>query len=468
MENNLCNSCNSNYNQLYTDSFLDCLISCPEGYINIEGICELYTIITTEMSELFTEKLSVNTKEISNNINCDNSPYILVGKGICLEHCNGKDFLNQICKSINNSLIIKMDIINNIRADITNGNLSSLLLNILNNENVDKAIYDNDIIYQITSTSNSKNNQYNNISIIKLLECEKRLKEHNGINKTKSLIIFKVDIYEESLIRPIVIYELYNPDTFQRLELDICLNISIEIDLPVSINEKELFKYDPSSEFYNDKCFPYTSENGTDVTLKDRQNEYANNNLSLCEDNCTFLRYNNFKKYAICDCKVKNYINITKDLIIDKDRLLNSFIDIKNMINLEVLKCYYILFTKDGIIKNIGSYILLFTICFFIISAIIFIGKGYKSLISEINNLILKYTVIPNKSIYSPSKAFPEKGKKRKEPKKNIKAQKVIIILKYIPQIKTIFYKKKDLQNLKKKQKTQIFHQEKNFLIRKK
>ena len=60
------------------------------------------------------------------------------------------------------------------------------------------------------------------------------------------------------------------------------------------------------------------------------------------------------------------------------------------MTNLEVIKCYYLLFKKDGIIKNIGSYILLLTIFIFIISLLIFIFKGYKSLIYEINIMINK------------------------------------------------------------------------------
>ena len=57
---------------------------------------------------------------------------------------------------------------------------------------------------------------------------------------------------------------------------------------------------------------------------------------------------------------------IISEIVIDKDKLKESFKNIKNIINLNILKCYKILFTKEGFISNIGSYILFFTIfCYY-------------------------------------------------------------------------------------------------------
>ena len=55
----------------------------------------------------------------------------------------------------------------------------------------------------------------------------------------------------------------------------------------------------------NDLCTPATTENGTDITIKDRQNEYINNNLSLCEINCNFSEYDNQKEKVTCECLIK-------------------------------------------------------------------------------------------------------------------------------------------------------------------
>ena len=100
--------------------------------------------------------------------------------------------------------------------------------------------------------------------------------------------------------------------------------------------------------------------------------------------------YDNIEKYALCDCEIKNEIKINDDFIIDKDKLLKSldFSDIKSLINLEVMKCYYILFEKSGLLYNIGNYILLFSIFIYALTIIIFLSKGYISLINQINDII--------------------------------------------------------------------------------
>ena len=116
--------------------------------------------------------------------------------------------------------------------------------------------------------------------------------------------------------------------------------------------------------------------------------------MTLCENNCIFIDYDYFTKHVNCECKVKNEINIIGDIIIDKDKLLNSFIDIKSMINIEVMKCYKYLFTRKGILYNVGSYILLSIISFYIISMIIFLVKGFSIIFSVniINSFINIFT----------------------------------------------------------------------------
>ena len=49
-----------------------------------------------------------------------------------------------------------------------------------------------------------------------------------------------------------------------------------------------------------------------------------------------------------CECEVKIKIPFISEIVINKDLLRSKFIDIKNNINLNVMKCYYILFTSEG------------------------------------------------------------------------------------------------------------------------
>ena len=65
----------------------------------------------------------------------------------------------------------------NIKNEILNGNLDELIYKLLNDEKEYLIIENNDIKYEITTTDNQKNNnEYLNISIIRLGECENKLK----------------------------------------------------------------------------------------------------------------------------------------------------------------------------------------------------------------------------------------------------------------------------------------------------
>ena len=61
--------------------------------------------------------------------------------------------------------------------------------------------------------------------------------------------------------------------------------------------------------------------------------------------------------------------------------------NIENIINIKVLKCYKLLNTKEGFLKNIGNFILLSIIILFIGSAIYFYFKGFSLLQQQLLNL---------------------------------------------------------------------------------
>ena len=63
-------------------------------------------------------------------------------------------------------------------------------------------------------------------------------------------------------------------------------------------------KYNSSSGYYNDFCYPTTSNYGTDICLKDRRKEFIDNNLTLCEENCDFIDYDYIYKRAKCSCDI--------------------------------------------------------------------------------------------------------------------------------------------------------------------
>ena len=150
--------------------------------------------------------------------------------------------------------------------------------------------------------------------------------------------------------------------------------------------------------------------------MRDRQNEYKNNNYSLCESNCDYTNYNTTTKKALCECKPKGSFTSISDIKDSPDKLLTSFKDLKNAINLEIMKCYNLLLSKEGLIKNIGSYVLLFIIAIHIISAFLFIGKGYNIICQTVNNLVKQLIENTNKKA--------EKNNKEKKNHKDNKTNK--------------------------------------------
>ena len=315
-------------------------------------------------------------------------PYENTQNNECIEKCGVIDILNNICKIKNsNNLKIKDNIILSIREELRNGDLYPLLSNVID-KNEDLYIYVNDIIYQITSTYNQNNNQYNNITILKLGECEKKLKSYYNISENESLILFKIEIHENGLLIPVVEYEVYNSNGKINMDLNICNDTSINLFIPVTIDENNLFKYNKSSEYYNDICFPFTTEIGTDIILKDRKEEFINKNLSLCEPNCQYEEYDLDIKRVKCECKVKTKMSLISNSKFNKDILINNFINVGKTFNIKIIKCYKILFSVEGLKNNIGSYILLLILLLNIIFCFIFKIKGYKQLLNEINKII--------------------------------------------------------------------------------
>ena len=337
-------------------------------------------------------------------------------------NCDVEEFFNKNEKcqiNITNTTQFKEIMTNKIRDDLKNGNLDDLISDVIDN-NQDLLTKEKNVLYQITSSDNQNKNEYSNISTIQLGDCEEKLREVYHIDPQIPLLIFKIDNYEEGQLIPVIEYEVYEPINKTRLNLDECKGTKIEISIPVTIEEDSLYKYNLSSDYYNDKCCPTTSDNGTDITLNDRKIEFYNNNMSLCEDNCDFVGYNTNTKKAVCNCNVKTTISLSKP-VIDKDQFFKNFVDLESIANFDVVKCYKLLFTKT-IKDNIGNYIIAFIFFIHIVLLILFLVKGYQYFMSKVNKIILneaKNRHDSTKKIRKKSINIPPKRKGTKRHTKN-------------------------------------------------
>ena len=99
--------------------------------------------------------------------------------------------------------------------------------------------------FQMTTSDNQKNNSNKNISTIDLGDCEEKLKTIYKIDQSLPLIIFKIDYFSPDTLIPIIGYEIYHPINKTKLDLKYCEDILIKLNIPVTIDEDNLFKYDP-------------------------------------------------------------------------------------------------------------------------------------------------------------------------------------------------------------------------------
>ena len=310
-----------------------------------------------------------------------------------------------------------LNLIENLLSDPSiNSTLDSII-----NGGKDYTLSNNETIIQLTTTENQRNSKNHNISTINLGECEDTLKRIYNINPNKSLLILKKDTFVVGSKIPIIEYQVYHPDNKSKLDLSFCNN-KIEINIPVSIDENNLDKYQQDSDYYNDRCYSNVSDNGNDKPLESRRNEFISNNMSLCEPECDYMGYDFETKNSKCECKLKNEISIFS-IKIDTELLYQKFTGLTSS-NINIIKCYYLLFKKENYKYNIGFYIILFIIILFSIGAIIFIIKGYNLLFQKIDiitkiNHQLRVRPIKIKNI---NKRKSKKIKKKKGKGKKIKS----------------------------------------------
>ena len=204
------------------------------------------------------------------------------------------DYKNCYNESFNQTKKNKIEqIIKNFQFDLINDFNSSLFDKKINLEMKEK-----NISIVLTSVYNEKSKERKNETSINLAGCEYKFKEAYPIKNDSLLYILKIEVNETGMKIPKIEYEVYDPlydNNLFLLNLSVCKNIDIELSIPAYIDDN-IEKYNQSSDYYNDICSKTTSKFGTDICLKDRQKEFIDNNMTLCEENCYLIEYNNETK----------------------------------------------------------------------------------------------------------------------------------------------------------------------------
>ena len=336
--NECVNKCKNNSDYKY-EFRKRCYEQCPEGSIKV--------INNINIDDFFCKPICPEEK-----------PFEYVFTQECTKYCPIKELKQDICIiNFDNYNTKSQDIIlQNIEISFTCEDYDASELDIGKDDIVFKS---GKISITLTTTQNQKNNINNNKTIIDLGDCENLLREEYNISENDLLYMKKIDVFQEGMKIPKIEYDIYSKlsgNNLTKLNLTICKNSKIQLFIPIKITEN-LDKLNASSRYYNDICCIASSDTGTDITLKDRKKEFIEDNKMVCQDDCDFSEYDYNTQKAKCLCKVKKSPGSFKsfaDMKINKTKLYENFIDIKNIANINLLVCYKQLFKGEGIKKNIG------------------------------------------------------------------------------------------------------------------
>ena len=354
-----------------------CYEECPDNSIEREDVIEL------------EEKYFC--KPICN----ETYPFEIISEQKCVKNCDIKTILNKSC--IINKENSYDALLKSIEKSFTSEDYDTSDID----SGINNVIKYNHLTVTLTSTKNQKiDEKFGNVTTINLGNCEDKLKDAYNISYNESLYIKKIDVIEEGMMIPKIEYDVYyklNQTNLVKLDLSYCSNSKIDISIPITITDN-IDKYNANSGFYNDICYPSTSDDGTDVILKDRKSEFINNNLTICQDNCILSEYDSIINSVKCSCDVAKSSSLFENIKIDKEKLFKNFIDIKNIANINILVCYKVLFTKKGLIKNYGSYFMILIIFIHLIIIITFYAGNFYN---KIKNIIKKISLGIDKSKFS-------------------------------------------------------------------
>ena len=341
-------------------------------------------------------------------------PFELVETQICVESCSIIERSTKLCVTNNfenrTNLELQEIIYDDIVIDLTNSFNYSIITDYKS-----VIIEENNTIYEIVSSNNKNPNS--KTSKIDFGKCDSLLKNFYGIEQNKSLIILKMDTYIEGKTGPTSVYEIFYPmdnsESLVKLSLTPCEGEKISVLYSMELTNPIL--YDKNNPIYTDICFPYSLKGGVDTTLGDMQKDYANNNKSLCEEDCEYDGYDEENKFFKCNCDMKESLPKISEIKSDKSKLY-AFDEINKIGNFDVLRCTNLITKKEGLIHNYGFYSFIPTFIVYIICLFVFYKKEKKVINDNINKLI-----------YAKRMSYINKLKRDEEKRKNEEFIRIII-----------------------------------------
>ena len=208
----------------------------------------------------------------------------------------------------------------------------------------------------------------NGISAVDLGNCTNVIKEYYNISSEENLIVLNVEskINKSNNIGKSVQVEIFDYSGRQ-LNLSVCnenIKVLMNLDNVENLDIIKSFEYskqgidvfNPNDNFFEDLCHKYDNKDGVDIIIDDRRTDIYQN-ITLCQDGCTYKGVNYNLKAANCECysstlqNNENKENTEKEKVSFKT-ITKSFISNLLDFNIDIIYCFNLFIDLD-ILKKI-------------------------------------------------------------------------------------------------------------------
>lgn len=261
-------------------------------------------------------------------------------------------------------------------------------IDIMVNQNYTVHLFKNDECEFETSKNNS-------LSYINLTNCINKILDNDPSITREDILVSKIDVNKTSLSSHTnkVAFNIYNIKTKDKIDISICAKVTISYPLSNKIRLTEAEKlftqgidvFNSSDPFFFDFCYPYYNDEGKDVTLEDRRNDYFQNG-AFCESECNYVKVNFKTGMAECSCNSEDS-SIDKVKQITDNIPLDGFDKIANTKSLMVVRCYNLVFNINYFKANIGGWLIIIFLLVQVLCIALFMTMGLKPLYSFLNKV---------------------------------------------------------------------------------
>ena len=232
-----------------------------------------------------------------------------------------------------------------------------------------------------------------NQTIINMTECINKVFSKMSIPNNTKVITLKTDYTEKKGSSPILAYSFYFLNG-SKIDISLCQKENITIKVQLTTQNSGNFTlaqnlqskyniniYDINDPFFTDFCMPFTSEDGKDVSLKDRIKNYYQN-YSICESGCTYKGINMNGNVAEADCECETKTNFILDNL--NNSVTGEFAEILANANFNLFACYKNVFNSKKWSINLGGWVIVFFAFVQIVFLIMYCNNGFKSIFVEL------------------------------------------------------------------------------------